>query len=91
VGETKTFSIQATEAYGERRSEPMHKVPKAQLPAHPEGKDLAVGMQLGMKTPDGNTIPITISAVDADTITLDMNHPLAGKALTFTITILKIE
>lgn len=91
VGESKTFSIPPAEAYGEVRPELRHVVPKAQLPPHPEGKELAVGMQLGMKTPDGNTLPISITAVDATSITLDMNHPLAGKTLTFTITIVKSE
>lgn len=90
VGESKTFSIPPAEAYGERRPELTHTVPKAQLPAHPEGKELEVGMQLGMKTPDGNTIPVAITAVDKDSITLDMNHPLAGKTLTFTITVITI-
>jgi FKBP-type peptidyl-prolyl cis-trans isomerase 2 len=91
VGETKTFSIPPTEAYGDVKGELTHTVPKAQLPKHPEGKELEVGMQLGMHTPDGHTLPVTVTAVTADTVTLDMNHPLAGKTLTFTITILSVK
>ena len=91
VGESKTFSIPPAEAYGDVRGELTHVIPKAQLPPHPEGKELEVGMQLGMKTPDGHTIPVAITKVDKDSITLDMNHPLAGKTLTFTIKIVKIE
>ncbi|MSS75221.1 peptidylprolyl isomerase [Candidatus Pacearchaeota archaeon] len=91
VDETKTFSIPPAEAYGDTKGELTHTIPKSQLPPHPEGKELGVGMQLGMKTPDGHTIPVAITAVDKDSITLDMNHPLAGKTLTFTITVVKIE
>jgi peptidylprolyl isomerase len=87
VGETKIVSIPPAEAYGEKRDDLAHTVPKAQLPKHPEGKEFAVGMQLGMRTPEGQSVPLTITAVTTDTVTLDMNHPLAGKTLTFTITL----
>ena len=93
VGDTKTFTLQAKDAYGEHNPQYTQEVPMAQLPPLPEGVKLEVGLTLGMRTPEGQQLPIRISAVNetAKTITLDMNHPLAGKALTFTIKVVKVE
>lgn len=82
VDEEKTFTIAAEEAYGPIRAELVQEVPKDKLP-----KDLKPeqGMQLLLQGPQGERMPVTITKVSADTITIDMNHPLAGKELTFKI------
>lgn len=90
IGEEKEFSIEPENAYGPRDERLMQKVPKDKLPPAPEGFELKPGMVLGMRTPQGD-IPVKIAEVDSDTITLDMNHPLAGKKLIFKIKVLKIE
>lgn len=88
VEESKTINIPAAEAYGEPREELIQQVPKAQLP--PEIKP-EVGMQLMSQTPDGQQIPLVVTEVTEETITVDANHPLAGKDLTFELTLQSIN
>ncbi|MBI2669323.1 peptidylprolyl isomerase [Candidatus Woesearchaeota archaeon] len=85
-GQKKTFTIPADEAYGQPRPEQIQAVPRNKFPAKPEPQ---VGLQLVMQS-QGQQIPARIVKVDADSITLDLNHPLAGKDLTFAIEIIEI-
>ena len=88
VDESKTINIPASEAYGEPREELIQEVPKAHLPTEitPE-----VGLRLISKTPDGRSIPLVISEVRENSIIVDSNHPLAGKNLTFEVTLVSIN
>lgn len=86
--EEKEFSIEPEDAYGQYNPELKRDIPKNVLPPEQEPKE---GMMLGMRTPDGQTIPAKIVSVDKDKITIDVNHPLAGKKLFFKIKILDIE
>ena len=86
-GEEKQIKIQSKEAYGEIKKELIQKIPKDQLPKE---MDFKKGMVLGIKTPDGRQIPVPIADVSKNDITLDLNHPLAGKNLNFKIKILEI-
>jgi len=89
VGEKKTVTIPVDEAYGPRRDDLVVEVPREKLPSDmtPE-----VGQQLGIKQPDGRTAIVTITNVsDNNTVTIDANHPLAGKDLTFEIELVKIN
>ena len=88
VGEEKTFVPEAGDAYGSRRDELQQKIPRT---AVPQDKEPKAGMMMVMSSPEGHKIPVKITAVDADTITLDLNHPLAGKRLHFKITIAAIN
>ncbi len=88
VGEKKKIRIVAEEAYGAHRPELMQQVPRDKLPQDQEPK---VGMMLGVRAPDGMQFPATITAVTADSVTLDLNHPMAGKALNFELELVKIE
>lgn len=82
VGETKTVRLEPSEAYGE--SDPSLIVELSSEGA-PEG--IAVGDQVMLS----NGSQVTVLEVGDDTITVDANHPLAGQALTFEITIESIE
>ena len=82
-GETKTVTLPVEEAYGAINADLMKEVPRDQLPKEPEPQ---VGMQLMMQTPQG-AFPVKIAKVADDKVTLDLNHPLAGKELTFEITL----
>ena len=86
--EQKKFTVPCNEAYGPIRAELLKDFPKKQLPPEMEAK---VGMQLAMQGPQGQAIPVTIAKVNTDTITIDLNHPLAGKDLTFDIKIVAIN
>ncbi len=86
-GEEKKFDVQPSEAYGEYRQEFVKTVPRGQLPDEPEPK---IGMVLGLNLPDGKQIPIKIVDISEGNVTLDMNHPLAGKVLHFDVKLLEI-
>ncbi|KCV81951.1 FKBP-type peptidyl-prolyl cis-trans isomerase [Actibacterium atlanticum] len=87
VGEKKTVSIAPEEAYGPQQEGAMQQVPIEQVPADIPKE---VGLQLQMQSPQGQVIPVTIAEVTETHITLDANHPLAGKELTFAFEIVKI-
>jgi len=89
VGEKKTVTIPVDDAYGPYRDELVVEIPREKLPSDmtPE-----VGQQLGFPQPDGRTLVVTIIDVsDNNTVTIDANHPLAGKDLTFEIELVKIQ
>tara|TARA_Y100000310_G_scaffold338405_1_gene427970 strand:- start:2265 stop:2759 length:495 start_codon:yes stop_codon:yes gene_type:complete len=84
----KTFTLKPEEAYGEIRAEMVQEVPREKLPADPEPE---VGMMLVMKAPTGQQIPAKITKVEDGKVTIDINHPLAGKELTFTVKVVGIN
>ncbi|UWR23248.1 peptidylprolyl isomerase [Sulfitobacter sp. S190] len=86
-GEKKTVKIGCTDAYGEANPEMRQAVPREGIPAD---IPLEVGMQLQMQTPDGQAMPVTVVEMDEATVTLDANHPLAGKDLQFDIELVKV-
>ena len=89
VGEKKTVTIPANEAYGPHRDEQVVELSREELPS-----DLTpqVGQQLVVTQQDGRQIIVVITNVsDNNTVTIDANHPLAGKDLTFEIELVKIQ
>jgi FKBP-type peptidyl-prolyl cis-trans isomerase 2 len=87
VGDQKTFVVKAADAYGEYDKTRLVEVPKGNFPADTPP---TVGAHYSVQTPQG-TIPVTIAAVGAKTVTVDTNNPLAGKDLTFNVQIVKIR
>ncbi|GIV41378.1 MAG: peptidyl-prolyl cis-trans isomerase [Vicingaceae bacterium] len=85
-GETKTVTIPSDKAYGPVIEELIIEVPRAQLP---QG-DIEIGSMLSTTGSDGEEMIFTVTRIDEQSATLDMNHPLAGKDLTFKITMVKI-
>ena len=86
-GESKTVKIPAEDAYGQRREDLIIEVEKSQLP---EGLKPEVGLQLQSRQPDGRIVVLTIADMTESHVTLDANHPLAGKDLTFDIQLVEI-
>jgi len=86
-GGTKTVKIDSENAYGDVNDELFIEVPKSELPDNitPE-----VGMQLQVQQESGQQVPVQISEVKESSITLDANHPLAGKDLVFDIEVVEI-
>lgn len=86
-GESKTVNIPADEAYGQHNAEMLTEVDRSQFPAdlNPE-----VGQQLQLNRSDGQTVVVTVASVSESTVTLDANHPLAGKDLIFDIQLVEI-
>ena len=87
VGENKTVTIPADQAYGDRHEQLVQEVPKNALP---EEIEPAVGMQLQSRSPEGQVMNLVVTEVAEETITVDGNHPLAGQALTFAIELVEI-
>ena len=86
-GESKTSDIPQDEAYGPRNEEMKQVVERNQLPPD---LDPQVGMQLQVKTPEDQTLIVSIAEVSDTHVTLDANHPLAGKDLNFDIQLVEI-
>ena len=87
VGEKRTIQVKAAEAYGEYDKSAVQRMPRKQFPRDLE---LKVGGQYQFNSP-GGPIVVTVTALDDVSVTLDFNHPLAGKDLTFEVTIVKIR
>jgi peptidylprolyl isomerase len=87
VGEQKKINIAADDAYGQRNEQMVQDVPRSQLPADLTPQE---GMALQAQQPDGNVVNLTVTAVSEDAITVDANHPLAGKDLNFDIELVSI-
>ena len=88
VGQAKTVTLPAEEAYGPYLDEMVWVIGREQLP--PELKP-EVGQRLQMTQQDGTSIVVPVVDVSETTITVDANHPLAGKDLTFEIELLEIK
>ncbi|NLL89878.1 MAG: peptidylprolyl isomerase, partial [Dehalococcoidales bacterium] len=86
VGETKTVTIPADQAYGQRREELILVVEKAKMPSDLDPK---VGDKLQMRQPKGAPVTVVVTEITEETITLDANHALAGKDLTFELTLVE--
>ena len=86
VGQSNTVHIPCADAYGASRDEMVGQVPRTELP---EDLEPEIDMVLSMQSPEGE-MPVRITEVAEDTVTLDANHPLAGKDLTFELTLVEI-
>jgi peptidylprolyl isomerase len=84
IGESKTIRIPAKEGYGLHKEERIFEWDRSRLPG---GSDVSVGQQLQMYRADGMPIMVTVVGFSATTVTMDSNHPLAGKNLIFDITL----
>jgi peptidylprolyl isomerase len=84
----KEIILEPKDAYGERNEMMVQKIPKEKLP---KGLNPQKGSMLALQSPDGKQIPVPVIDVSDTDITLDMNHPLAGKKLIFKVKILEVE
>jgi len=88
IGESKTVTIPADEAYGPYRDDMVQVINREELTNIPNPE---VGQQLYGSQPGGGTITGTITNVTDTTVTVDFNHRLAGKDLTFEIELVSIQ
>ena len=87
VGDKFNATVQPEDGYGVPNPALLRVVPKH---AFPEGVELEVGMQFGTHTPNGPAA-IVIKSIDADSVTVDGNHPLAGETLHFEVEITDVR
>jgi peptidylprolyl isomerase len=87
VGEKQSVSLNPDEAFGAYREESVLEVPRSKLP---EDIDPHVGMALESKAPDGSVTQMHVTKVSDKSVTLDGNHPLAGRKVNFEIELVSI-
>ena len=85
AGETKTVVIPTKEAYGEPRKDMLQEIPKENAPS-----DVKIGAGLQAEGPNGKMV-VMVTEITEKTVTIDANHPLAGKDLTFDLEVVSIE
>ncbi len=88
IGDKKTIVIPAAEAYGEYSPESTVSMERTQIPSHIE---LVLGSSLNMHQDGGQMIEVVITELTETHVTLDANHPLAGKDLTFDLELVSIQ
>ncbi len=81
-------TVAPVDGYGEADPTALQQVPTS---AFPEGFEPKVGLELVAQGPDGEPLPFTIRAVIGETVTVDFNHPLAGRTLHFDVTITEVR
>ena len=88
LNEKKVFTLAPEDAYGPRDADLMQSIPRSEVPSEME---VNVGMIVGLMTPEGNRVPARIVQLDDEQMIMDLNHPLAGEALTFEIEVVGIS
>jgi len=81
-----SVSVAPSQGYGEREAEKVQIIPREKF----EGLDLEIGMKLEARYPN-DTVIMTVTAIDDTNVTLDGNHPLAGKTMSFDVTIVDVR
>lgn len=86
-GDKVAAEVEAKDAYGDVREELFHIVPKSGFQGDEE---LVTGIQVQLDTEQGPMIA-TVAKIDGEDVTLDLNHPLAGKKLFFDVEIMDVR
>lgn len=86
-GETRSTTIVPDEGYGDFQEDMVFEVDRDRLPGDMEPE---IGTELRVRTPDDNMIPVVVIDVNDDKVTIDANHPLAGRDLVFDIELVEI-
>lgn len=87
VGETREVELDPEEAYGHRSDELVIDVDRDELP---DDLDPEVGQTLAVEGADGEERAAWVAEVGEDSITVDLNHPLAGRSLTFEVELVEL-
>ncbi|MHB1686321.1 MAG: FKBP-type peptidyl-prolyl cis-trans isomerase [Ignavibacteriaceae bacterium] len=88
IGSKKIVVLQPEEGYGIYDEMALQIVDRSEFPVD---VNLEEGMGFVADTPDGGEMPFTIKKIDGENITLDFNHPLAGKTLTFDVEFINLR
>ena len=87
AGDSLTAVIEPADAYGEYQEQAVQKVPRANFQGV---DDIQPGMQFQSEA-EGQVMLVTVTEVNDDTVTVDANHPLAGKKLSFDVEVVEVR
>jgi FKBP-type peptidyl-prolyl cis-trans isomerase SlyD len=88
IGDRFKVDVAPEEGYGVRDPKGMDRVPRD---AFPPDIELEPGMQFSAENERGDVVTTWIHSIEGDQVTIDLNHPLAGKTLHFQITVASIR
>jgi len=86
-GDKHSFTLDAVDAFGESNPDAIHYMDKSRFPAD---MALEAGVIVSFAGPGGSEIPGIVRDVAGDSITVDLNHPLAGHKITFELDVVKV-
>lgn len=88
AGDNHKFTVAAQDAFGEPNPQNIYQLPVAQFPAELK---LEPGLIVEFTQPNESILPGVVRKIDAEGVTVDFNHPLAGQSVTFEVEILAVE
>jgi FKBP-type peptidyl-prolyl cis-trans isomerase SlyD len=88
IGGKKNIELKSSEAYGDYDDKAVQQVKKQEFP---ENANLEAGMEFMARTPDGKPVPFVIKEVKDEDVTIDFNHPLAGRNLSFDVELVDVR
>lgn len=88
VGDKKKFTIAASDGFGEHQT---GLIQFRQRHEFPSDMEISEGIIIAFTLPNGAEMPGVVREINGDSLTIDFNHPLAGKALTFDIEVVAIN
>ncbi len=88
VGEKAKISIDPKDGYGEINDELIQEIARDRFP---KDEDIKPGMSFEAEGPRGPFMIVVKSVNDNDTVTIDLNHPMAGKRLHFNIKVVEVR
>lgn len=86
-GDSHTFTLAAIDAFGESNPDAVHHMDRSKFPAD---MSLEPGVIVSFGGPGGSEIPGVVREVMGDSVTIDLNHPLAGQVLTFELEVVQV-
>lgn len=87
VGDKHSFTLQPTDAFGASNPDAIHHMDRSRFPA---GMTLEAGVIVSFAGPGGSEIPGIVREVAGDSITVDLNHPLAGRVVSFELEVVQV-
>jgi peptidylprolyl isomerase len=87
VGDVQTIKIPAEEAFGQHDPHKIQKVPRTNVPAD---LDVRPGLQIQARSSGGTPMTISVVDVNSEEITVDVNHPLAGRDVVLEVELTEI-
>ncbi|WP_299793928.1 FKBP-type peptidyl-prolyl cis-trans isomerase [uncultured Shewanella sp.] len=86
-GDKHSFTLEAADAFGESNPDAIHHMDRSKFPAD---MSLEPGVIVSFGGPGGSEIPGIVRELAGDSVTVDLNHPLAGRTVTFELEVVQV-